>query len=45
MKGFLKLICLIGGLFALMKLAQVTINILYDNYGKNYITTEHSEEC
>lgn len=39
MKCFLKIICFIGGVLALLKGTQVLIDVLYDSYGKKYITT------
>lgn len=40
MKCLLKIICFVGGVLMLLKLAQVLVDVLYDNYGKKYITTE-----
>lgn len=40
MKVVMKILCFIGGALILAKLAQVAIDVLYNNYGKKYITTE-----
>lgn len=40
MKCFVKIIGFVGGVLLLLKLAQVLVDVLYDNYGKKYITTD-----
>lgn len=39
MRFLLKLICLIGGAIAFLKVSEVVIDFLYETYGKRYITT------
>lgn len=43
MKCLLKVMCFVGGVILIAKLAQVAIDMLYDTYGKRYITTEDVE--
>ena len=43
MKVVMKILCFIGGALVLAKLAQVVIDMLYNNYGKRYITTDEVE--
>lgn len=40
MKCLIRGICFIGGVVLVAKLTQVIIDVLFDNYGKRYITTE-----
>lgn len=43
MKTFLKIIGFICGILIVAKLAQVAIDILYDYYGKKYISANDVE--
>ncbi len=44
MKCVVKILCALGGVLLLVKLAQVLVDVLYDNYGKKYIVTEETDE-
>lgn len=39
MKFLFKIIGIIGGAIALLKVAEVVIDFLYETYGKKYFTT------
>lgn len=40
MKALLKIIAVIGIAVAVAKLVEIAIDVLYNNYGKKYITTQ-----
>lgn len=40
MKCLLKILCFIGGIILIAKLVQIAIDVLYDNCGKKYISSE-----
>lgn len=43
MKCVLKILCWVGGALVLLKLAQILVDVLYENCGKRYITTEETD--
>ncbi|WMJ23273.1 hypothetical protein RBG61_01035 [Paludicola sp. MB14-C6] len=43
MKCLMKIICFIGGILVLAKLAQIVVDVLYNHYGKKYIIAEEIE--
>ncbi len=43
MKHLIKIICFIGGIALILKITQIVVDVLYNNYGKRYITTEEVE--
>ncbi len=43
MKCFIKIIGFIGGILLIAKLAQVAVDILYDQFGKKYISSNEVE--
>lgn len=43
MKGLAKTICFIGGVLVIFKLAQIVVDVLYNCYGKKYISTNDVE--
>lgn len=43
MKCFLKILGFIGGVLLIAKLAQVAVDIMYDKYGKKYISANEVE--
>lgn len=40
MKRFFKILCVIGVVIVSLKIVQELIDVLYENYGKKYITSE-----
>jgi len=43
MKCLAKVICFIGGMLVIFKIAQIVVDVLYNSYGKKYITTNDVE--
>ena len=40
MKSLFKVMAFMGGVVLVTKLAQVAVDVLYDKYGKKYITSD-----
>lgn len=43
MKLVMKILACIGGVILLAKLAQVLIDVLYESFGKRYISSEQTD--